>query len=85
MNARNGRLRRALTLRGIEREYGISRHFAGRLVREGAFPALRRGRSLLVLREDFEGWWRRQARQLPGELERRVEEALDWEEMRAGG
>jgi len=51
----------ALTCRAIEREYGVGRYVPAGLVRMGVLPALRRGRALLILRSDWESWWRRQA------------------------
>ncbi len=53
--------RAALSLRALGRLYGLDRHFLGHLVRTKQIPALARGRSLLVLRSDFEAWWHRQA------------------------
>lgn len=53
--------RAALSLRGIGLEYGIARGFVSELVRMGKLPAIRRGRALLVLRSDFEKWWREEA------------------------
>jgi hypothetical protein len=68
--------RRALSLRALSREYGLSREFLGELVRLGDLPALRRGRALLVLREDFESWWRSRAVRQTSHAEAVVERAL---------
>jgi excisionase family DNA binding protein len=69
--------RSALSLRGVAREFGLGRAFLSQLVRDGQLPAVRRGRSLLVLRSDVERWFRiegyRQARGVEGVVEARLE------------
>ena len=69
----------ALSLRAIEREYGLGREFSARLVREGTFRGIQHGRAILVLREDVENWWNRQCitRRLP--IDERIEAILDRE------
>lgn len=49
--------RRALTLRGTEREYGISRAVLSAAIRTGDLPAARIGeRRLTILARDVEEW-----------------------------
>ena len=51
--------RRALSARGVEREYGVDRGLVGRAIRTGQLPASRVGRRrYLVFRDDVEGWLR---------------------------
>ncbi len=77
------RERAALSLRALGRLYGLDRHFLGELVRTKQLMALSRGRSLLVLRSDFEDWWRRQAVS-PDKLAEQVVAARLQREARAG-
>jgi hypothetical protein len=65
------RQREALSLRGIEREYGYSRTYVAERARAGEIPATPRGRSLLVLRADFEAYMRAHAIR-PAERARQV-------------
>ena len=73
----------ALSLRAIEREYGISREYVGALVHAGTIPALRRGRALIVLRIDFESWWHAECAKRQRPIDARIEAVLDREEARA--
>ena len=68
--------RRALSVRQISREYGVGRSFVSELIYLGRLPALRRGRTLLVLREDFERVFRELAAESADDAERRVDEVL---------
>jgi excisionase family DNA binding protein len=54
------RLELALTLRGVEREYGIPRPTARRAIADGKLRASRPGpaRTVFVLREDLHAWLR---------------------------
>lgn len=49
---------RFASLRRAAAETGLSRHFLGQLVRMGALPARRHGRSIVVAIEDIDRWWR---------------------------
>lgn len=71
--------REALSLRGVEREYGFARQFTAKRVRAGDIPATPRGRALVILRADFEKWMRDHAIRPTSHAERRVAELLDRE------
>ena len=50
----------ALTIRGINREYGVSREWISERIKAGELPASRRGkRRVEVLRRDWEALLRR--------------------------
>jgi hypothetical protein len=66
----------ALSCRAIEREYHVSRSLPASLARQGVLPALRRGRALLILRADWESWWRTQSAVAHDVIQRRVAEVL---------
>ena len=70
------RPREALSCREIERQYGVARAVPAGLARQGVVPALRRGRALLILRSDWESWWRQQSAIADSVIERRVREVL---------
>ncbi|MCP5060269.1 MAG: helix-turn-helix domain-containing protein [bacterium] len=74
--------RAALSLRALAKEYGLSRGFLAELVNLGEIPAIRRGRAILVLRSDFESWWRAKAAQSRNRAENRVDEVLHRGESR---
>jgi hypothetical protein len=71
--------RDALSLRGLERRYGFRREFLGELVRDGKLPFRTRGRSKLVLRADFERWFRAEAERTRTHAEAVVDRVLDRE------
>lgn len=73
----NDQERRALSLRAIQREYGFSRSFVSNLIAKGEIRGCRHGRAILVLREDFEDWFRNQASRSRNRTEDRVAEVLD--------
>ncbi len=76
--------RASLTLRGVEREYGIARPYVSELVRRGEIPGIRRGRAIRVLRADVESWWRREAARTASRAEAVAARVLDREARRAG-
>jgi len=79
---------RALSLRSIEAEYGIGRAFVSQLVRGGVLPGIRRGKTVLVLREDWEQWWRTEAarqREAQGHAAAVVARRLAREEAKGAG
>ena len=76
--------RDALSLRGLERRYGFRREFLGELVRDGVLPAQPRGRALVVLRSDFESWFRSAAERTRSHADGVVDRVLDREARRAG-
>jgi hypothetical protein len=73
----------ALSLRALSREYGIDRSFLSGLVHSGQLPALRRGRRIVVLRADFELWFRRHAISTTAHAERVVQERIEREEQKS--
>jgi excisionase family DNA binding protein len=75
--------REALSLRGVEREYGLSRTFVADLVRDGTLPGLHRGRAIRVLRIDVEAWWREQASRPVARAQAAVEKRLEREAARS--
>jgi len=75
--------RAALSMRGVEREYGLSRVYLGELIRRGEIPGIRRGRAIRVLRADVESWWRREAARSTARAESVVERVLEREARRA--
>jgi hypothetical protein len=78
--------RAALSVRGIEREYGVSRTRVMEAIRAGEVAASRLGsRRYSVLRTDFEAWLRRQAIRPTSHAEQRVAEILAREERKRGG
>lgn len=76
--------RSALSMRGVEREYGISRVYLGELIRRGEIPGIRRGRAIRVLRTDVESWWRREAARSTAQAEAVVDRVIAREARRAG-
>jgi hypothetical protein len=84
-DATNERRRAALSCRAIEREYGVARSLPANLAREGVLPALRRGRSLLILRTDWETWWTAQSAVADSVLAQRVEQRVAEVLARRGG
>ena len=76
--------RDALSLRGLERRYGFAREFLGELCRDGQLPYRTRGRSKLVLRVDFEQWFRAEAERTRSHADGVVDRVLDREARRAG-
>lgn len=75
--------RAALSLRGVEREFGLSRPFVAELVRTGELAGIRRGRAIKVLRSDVEAWWRRQAERERSRAQAVVDRVLEREARRA--
>lgn len=75
--------RDALSLRGLERRYGFRREFLGQLCRDGKLPAQRRGRALVVLRSDFEAWFRAEAGRTSSNAEAVADRVLEREARRA--
>ncbi|MEB2343189.1 MAG: helix-turn-helix domain-containing protein [Deltaproteobacteria bacterium] len=76
--------RATLSMRGVERVYGLSRAYLGELIRRGEIPGVRRGRAIRVLRVDVEAWWRREAARTTARAEAVAERVLEREARSAG-
>ena len=78
-------VRAALSIRQINREYGVSRDTVSHAIRNGDLPASQLGtKRILVLRRDFEAWLQKHAVRPPDFAAARVEEVLAREAKAAG-
>ena len=72
--------RETLSLRGVERDYGIPRAVASKAIADGGFPAYRlKKRRYLIFRTDVENWIRRHAVRPRPTAEARVREVIERE------
>ena len=75
----------AYTLRGVEREFGISRARLSEAIRSGALPAARLGsRRMTILRSDVLQYIKKHAIRPTDFAETRVDEVLERERRTVG-
>jgi excisionase family DNA binding protein len=77
---------RALSIRGINREYGVGRGTVTKAIRAGELPACQLGpRRFIILRRDFESWLHKQAVRPSDFAAARVDEVLEREARSGAG